>query len=205
MHGDNIKEIKEKAEKVYKLLDFIFYGTIIFFVILLVFNIVVGFMPVENFEAIKGVRQWSLTVHVTTNHSLSISVPFTILQPVSGDMINAKSAYLTFSFSYIMTLFPALMFGIRQLRDILFSTVNDETPFTLENIGAFKHIAYVVIAYSLVVKPLRSILGCIFVTKIFSLTVDIPIEGILVGILVLILSEIFKYGVYLQYEYDTTL
>lgn len=38
MHGDNIKEIKEKAEKVYKLLDFIFYGTIIFFVILSFYN-----------------------------------------------------------------------------------------------------------------------------------------------------------------------
>jgi len=76
----------------------------------------------------------------------------------------------------------------------------------MKNVKRLKKLAYTIIIYSVVVDLLSSLLCSIFVTKIYNLDLsNIHLSGVLIGWLIIIISDIFKYGVFLQKEFDTTL
>ncbi|MFJ8527473.1 DUF2975 domain-containing protein [Bacillus sp. NPDC094106] len=101
-----------------------------------------------------------------------------------------------------------LLFLIIQLKGII-RFVRNKEPFSKKCINYIQYLAYGVISYSLIDGVLGGILDFLFV-RTFQLTQNqVSFEfnfGLLItGLLILLLSNIFKYGAYLQEEYDSTI
>lgn len=116
---------------------------------------------------------------------------------------------------FIQTLLPfaivvlaMLAFGILQMIGILRSVLK-ENPFDQKNPGRLDIIASLMIAAAFVVsfgrvlaaRTLITIIGLEGVSTNFSVDVTLLLSGLLIKLL----SEIFKYGSFLKNEYDATL
>lgn len=95
-----------------------------------------------------------------------------------------------------------------QLKRILQFTKNKQ-PFSKSCIKHIRYLAYGVIIYSFVFGVLGNIWALLLVRTLqLSKTVislNFNFEMMMMGFLLLFLSYIFKYGAYLQEEYDSTL
>ncbi|MDL4842089.1 DUF2975 domain-containing protein [Aquibacillus rhizosphaerae] len=214
MNTTNIANSKKLSLKIITVLNVIIWFNILYFIASIVLLVWASFLPEQAFFAEKGVGHWSLGVNtkgnVSTNGNISFSslVPFAILQPSFPSMfeLEAKAAYITYFSTHTLTSMPAFLYGAIQIKKILTSITDDDTPFSHKNVQRFKHLAYVVIGYALFSKVIISIAIGIFVTNIFSITLTtISLSGIVGGFLLLIVAQIFQYGAYLQNEHDTTL
>jgi hypothetical protein len=84
--------------------------------------------------------------------------------------------------------------------------LSGSSPFILANAARLRRLGIAVILYSLLAKLVLNILICLVVTHIFSINLGgISLIGIIIGILVLFVSEIFRYGALLQEEHDLTI
>lgn len=90
---------------------------------------------------------------------------------------------------------------------LILKTVEDDHPFEKNNSKRLLIVAIVFIAGSIILKIAEGItaLAIIDMLKIKNVSVVFSINGtmILTGFLVLILAGVFRYGSYLQNEYDT--
>ena len=205
MSQDNIRIIKTRASTI--------QGVISFFSIILIILVVANFIALvlvfvaspERFNAVKESLAWNVAYKLTNGFSFFLKIPFTKIQPIDISLFNAKYAAIATLFS-TFTSISLISYGIKQVSNILNSTVNDITPFIMDNVKSLKKLAYTIIIYSVAVDFISGILFSIFVTKIFILNIsNIHLSGVLPGILIFVIAEIFKYGVFLQKEFDTTL
>lgn len=205
MSQDNIRIIKKRASNIQGVIEFIFLiGVILSFALLIAF-VVLFFASPEKFNAVKESMDWNVTYKLTNSSSFFIKIPFTKIQPIDSSMFNAKYAAITSLFSLLIDT-SLILYGIKQVSNILKSTANDITPFIMDNVRSLKNLAYLIIIYSAAVDLLSRLLCSIFVTKIYTLNLsNIHISGVLIGGLILVMADIFKYGVFLQKEFDTTL
>lgn len=202
---DNIRSIKKRANNIQGVIDFFSIILIILVVAIFIALVFVFVASPERFNAVKGSSDWNVTYKLTNDSSFFINIPFKIIQPTGSSMFSAKYAALTGLFTIFINL-SFVLYGINQVANILKSTANDITPFIMKNVKRLKKLAYTIIIYSVVVDLLSSLLCSIFVTKIYNLDLsNIHLSGVLIGWLILIISDIFKYGVFLQKEFDTTL
>ncbi|MDR3602351.1 MAG: DUF2975 domain-containing protein [Desulfosporosinus sp.] len=204
MSQDNISIIKKRADKIQKVIALIFIlGVILFFAALIGF-VVLFFASSEKFNAVRGNLDWSINYELAKSSSFFITIPHKIL-PISTSRFSAKYAGLTSLFSLLINL-SFTLYGIKQVGNILKSMANDITPFIMDNVKRLNKLAYIIIIYSVAVDILSNLFVSIFVTKIFFLDLsNIHLSGVLVGGLILVIADIFKYGVFLQKEFDTTL
>jgi len=205
MSQDNIRIIKTRASTI--------QGVISFFSIILIILVVANFIALvlvfvaspERFNAVKGSLDWNVAYKLTNGSSFFLKIPFTKIQPIDSSLVNAKYAAIATLF-LTFTSISLISYGIKQVSNILNSTVNDITPFIMDNVKSLKKLAYTIIIYSIAVDFLSDILFSIFVTKIFLLDIsNIHLSGVLPGMLIFVIADIFKYGVFLQKEFDTTL
>ncbi len=124
-------------------------------------------------------------------------------------MVVAKHAFLTSMFLLLVKV-SLIIYGVKQAADFLNSIANDKAPYVIRNVKRIKKIAYVIIFYSVAVDILSCLLYLIFVTRIFTLDLsNVHLSGILSGVLsggfILVIADLFKYGVFLQEEFDTKL
>jgi hypothetical protein len=76
----------------------------------------------------------------------------------------------------------------------------------LKNAKSLKRLAYATIVYSAAGELLKAVLNAVFVTQVFSFDLtSIHLSGIVVGVLIFIVADVFQYGIFLQNEFDTTL
>lgn len=205
MSQENIKIIKKRASKIHMVIKVIFILGVILFVAVLTVSVVLFFASPERFNAVKGNLDWRITYKLAKGSSFFINIPFKIIQPLDSSMFSAKYAGLTGLFSLLISL-SFILYGINQVANILKSTAHDITPFIMDNVKSLKKLAYSIIIYAVAVDILSSLICSIFVTEIFSLDLsNIHLSGVLVGGLILFIADIFKYGVFLQKEFDTTL
>lgn len=201
---DNIRSIKKSANNIQGVIDFFSIILIILVVAIFIAIVFVFVASPERFNAVKGSLDWNVTYKLTNDSSFFINIPFKIIQPIDS-MFSAKYVALTGLFTIFINL-SFVLYGIKQVANILKSTANDITPFIMKNVKRLKKLAYTIIIYSVVVDLLSSLLCSIFVTKIYNLDLsNINLSGVLIGWFILIISDIFKYGVFLQKEFDTTL
>jgi len=159
----------------------------------------------ERFNAVKGSLDWNVAYKLTNGSSFFLKIPFTKIQPIDSSLFNAKYAAITTLFLTFISI-SLISYGIKQVSNILNSTANDITPFIMDNVKGLKKLAYTIIIYSVAVDLLSDILFSIFVTKIFVLDIsNIHLSGLVPGMLIFVIADIFKYGVFLQKEFDTTL
>ncbi|MGV2881436.1 DUF2975 domain-containing protein [Paenibacillus taichungensis] len=183
-----------------------YWGGIGLLIALVCFKLWIGLKPQELFSVEKGIAHWFFSVPLSDTLTNSVMVPFTYFQPINPDMFDAKTAYLVVSLTNTTLIFITYIYSIGQIRNIIGSILSGSSPFNQANATRLKKLGIVVILYSLLAKLVLNILICLFVTRIFSINLGgISVIGIIIGILVLFVSEIFKYGVLLQEEHDSTL
>jgi hypothetical protein len=183
-----------------------YWGGIGLLIALVCFKLWIGLKPQELFAAEKGIAHWFFSVPLSDTLTNSVMVPFTYFQPINPDMFDAKTAYLVVSLTNTTLIFITYIYSIGQIRNIIGSILSGSSPFNQANATRLKKLGIVVILYSLLAKLVLNILICLFVTRIFSINLGgISLIGIIIGILVLFVSEIFKYGALLQEEHDSTL
>ena len=205
MSQDNIRIIKKRASTIQKLIKVILIIGVIFSFAILISCVVLFFASSERFNAVKGNLDWSMNYKLTNGSSFFINIPFKIMQPLNASMFIAKNAAITSLFALLINT-SLMLYGLKQIANILNSTANDITPFIMDNVKSLKKLAYTIILYSAAVDLLSSLLFTLFVTNIVSLNLaTIHLSGVLVGGLILVIADIFKYGVFLQQEFDTTL
>jgi len=124
-----------------------------------------------------------------------------------------------------LTLFPALIsfavtiFIIVQLRGILKNVING-TPFSNNSINHISKLGYGIIVGGFLYNLIEFLTEYMWIrmfeieevlmqaTQIGEVKINLSpldISSIVIGVFILLLAAIFKYGNYLQEEYDTTL
>ncbi|WP_307398535.1 DUF2975 domain-containing protein [Paenibacillus anaericanus] len=204
MRNMNIKQAPN-FRKMYILLQILFFGGILLFMLIMGWDIWTSFKPQELFTAEKGIAHWSFSVALSDTASRSILIPFTLFQPINPESFNAKSAFLVTEFTQIILTFLTYIYCIMQIRNIIGSIMKGNSPFIQENVDRLKRLGVAVILYSLFAKLILNVLCWLLVNHIFAIDLSgISITGIIIGMLILVVSEVFKYGGYLQEEHDTT-
>ena len=204
---DNINIIKKKAGKIHKVLMFLFIIGIISVAADMIANVVMIFVSPEKFNAVQESFDW--TINYTRpfgNPPLyPIHIPFRIIPPSLE--FSAKYAAITYLFSQYLLIYSFVIYGNKQVLNIFKSAANDITPFIMDNVKSIKNIAYTIIIYSVLVDNLTRFLCTLFVTQTYvSFNFgNFNIQGILLGTLIFFIADIFKYGVFLQKEFDETL
>lgn len=161
-----------------------------------------------------------------------IFVPLHTLQNILQDILTTNGTYIRLSFYYSSynidanhiqytnktliisacliyeIILAVFLFMIIQLKGII-KFVRNKQPFSKTCIKYIQYLAYGIIIYSLIDGVLGSILDFLFV-RTFQLseqeiTFQFDFGLVIPGLLILLLSNIFKYGAYLQEEYDSTL
>ncbi|WP_229753493.1 DUF2975 domain-containing protein [Paenibacillus segetis] len=201
----NIKEIPN-FRNMYILLQILFFGGILLFMLIMGWDIWLSFKSQELFMAEKGIAHWSFSVTLSDTTSRSVLIPFKLFQPIDPDRFNAKSAFLVTEFTHIILTFLTYIYCIMQIRNIIGSIMKGNSPFIQENVDRLKRLGVAVILYSLLAKLILNVLCWLLVNHIFSIDLSgISITGIIIGMLIFVISEVFKYGGYLQEEHDTTI
>ncbi|MFP4015591.1 MAG: DUF2975 domain-containing protein [Halanaerobiales bacterium] len=128
----------------------------------------------------------------------------------------ADSGFLVNILLAAVLIFALLIYIIKQVKDILRHTIGKGTPFIKENVLRMKSIAYSIFIYAIasfiievyfistVDKGIFNTINSLEQIEI-SARISIPLWPIVVGVLILILSEIFQYGYELQQDNDAIL
>jgi len=203
----NINSIKEKAGKIHKVFMFLFIIGIIFVGINMIANVVMIFVSPEKFNAVQESFDWTINyIRPFGNPPLyPIHIPFRIIPPSLE--FSAKYAAITYLFSQYLLGYSCFIYGCKQVLNIFESAANDITPFIMDNVKSIKNIATTIIAFSVIVDNLTSILCTLFVTHTYVSFHfgNFNINGIILGTIIFFIADIFKYGVFLQKEFDETL
>lgn len=201
----DIGKIRRRANIIHKVIKLIFILGVLLIFAGLIASVFFFLASPENFNAVKGNMDWSINYTLANGSHFFIIIPYKIIQPLDSSRFSAKYALITYLISALLSLSLSL-YGIKQILNILKSTVKDITPFIMDNAKSLKKLAYTIVTYSVVADILANILCSAFVIKIFTFDLsNIHLSGVLVGGLIFIIADIFQYGVYLQNEYDTTL
>lgn len=205
MSQENIRIIKKRASSIRKVINVILLlGVILSFTALIV-SVFLFFASPDRFNAVKGNLDWTINYSLTNGSDFFITIPFKLVQPINSNMFSAKYAAIT-SFVIIFLRTSLILYGINQVANILKSTTNDITPFIMDNVQRLKKLAYSIITYSVAIDFISNLIYSVFVTKIFLINLsNIHLNGVLIGGLIFVMADIFKYGVFLQREFDTTL
>jgi hypothetical protein len=205
MNQKDVNRIKKRARIIHKVIKVIFILGVMLFFAGFIASVFFFFASPEKFNAVKGNLDWSINYTLANGSHFFIIIPYKIIQPLDSSMFSAKYAVITYFFSFLISIF-IILYGIKQVANILKSTAKDITPFIMDNAKSLNKLAYSIIIYSVASDILANLLCSVFVTKILSLDLtNIHLSGVLVGVLIYIIADIFKYGVFLQNEFDTTL
>ncbi|MFD0710446.1 DUF2975 domain-containing protein [Paenibacillus sp. GCM10027626] len=190
----------------YRLLQVLFWGGAIVFIAFFIRDLWISLKPESAFSAEKGIAHWAFTVHLSDTMKTSVLVPFTLFQPINPSMFSPKAAYVVSQLTVIITGFATYLYSIWQIRHIIGSIRNGETPFQSVNVLRLKRLGIVLILHAVFSKLILNILCWLLVNHIFSINLGgISLIGILTGMLVLVIAEVFRHGVLLQEEHDTTI
>ena len=100
--------------------------------------IVLLFASEERFNAVKGNLNWFVEYKINETKSLGVYIPYEIIQPLNENLLNSKSALITYLFSKSIIYIPLILYSVKQITDILSSIVNDKTPFIMDNTRDYK-------------------------------------------------------------------
>jgi len=197
---------RASIRQLYAILQILFWGGILIYAVLMAVDIWYIFKPANQFSAERGIAHWSFSVTLSPTLSRSVIVPFVQFQPINPETFSSKAAYLVTNITVITLGFATYLYSIRQISHIIKSLKQGISPFRYENVVYLKRLGIAIILYSLFSKLLLNVLYILIVDIPFAINLSgISLQGIFIGILVLIIAEVFKHGVYLQEEHDTTL
>lgn len=198
--------MKNRAKNTSVILNVVYWVLIVLLLAILCLLIWAGFLSADKFHAEKGWDNWVLNIALTDGSSFFIAIPFKLLQPNGQNVIQAKAAFISVLLFSVLPFILVMLYGIKQVNNILLSITYNHTPFIIKNARRIRNLAFLIMGYSLFGHLLVNIAMIFTVTHIFSINItNISLSGFIIGFLILIISQIFQYGTYLQEEYDTTL
>ncbi|MEK4768907.1 DUF2975 domain-containing protein [Bacillus sp. FSL L8-0099] len=190
----------EKTIKLFQGLFNIFYWTVIIGMFL-VLGMMIGGILVQPHTLLDILTAKGGTIYLSFNDS-SYKVDVNHIQDTQIRTLIINACIIG---EVILTI---LLFLTVQIKRILQFTRNKQ-PFSKSCIKHIQYLAYGVIIYSFIVGLLMNILGFLFVRTLHLsetvISLNFNFEMMIMGFLLLFLSHIFKYGAYLQKEYDSTL
>ena len=205
---------KKEFQAVIKGLHILF--TILFFMVclsILIFiglSIIVGFVPAETITNVIGKGQLSASVNLT---GLNIDLD----SSATNDFVYDKSTVL---WLFIIALLNMGMIGfIVFLVKNMLKAITKEEVFSVANSKRMEYIGYTVVVLSVTIHSLQAY-SVHAISKLFQLNVlieqttwiesvsyqlfDIHWSMLLCGLVIWTIGRIFKYGSFLQEEYDAT-
>lgn len=131
---------------------------------------------------------------------------FTLPSDISGQIADPLNGYLIYGIlESILTLFPVMII-LLFIKRILDRTLKGHSPFIHKTEKDLRIISWILIIMALFKNTLYySLIGRFLFDSVFFRFPDISTEILVMGILALILSEIFRYGINLQDEADMTI
>ncbi|MBE5107883.1 DUF2975 domain-containing protein [Bacillus thuringiensis] len=180
------------------------------------FNIFYWVIIIGMFLGLGGMIAVMFVSHHTLHDILTAKgTPFNVDFYFSSHKIDVNHIQITKIRTLIINaciiyevILTALLYIAIQLKRIL-QYARNKQPFSKSCIKHIRYLAYGVIIYSFLFGFLVNILGLLFARTLqFPETVislNFNFDMMLMGFLILLLSHIFKYGAYLQDEYDSTL
>jgi len=196
----NVKELNQiNIKNLQRIIVFFYYlflgASILSFVSFVVFV----FIP-------KGVLELNGTYLSNLNFNLESIIVYHV-RDINVDVISLKGILLSITFA-VSVILCLLVLILKQII-LIFKTLEIKNPFDEQNskrvfvigilliISAFVSNALIALTYYKVIHEL----------ELQNVSVSLGVNGglLIAGFLVMILSSIFKYGTYLQNEYDQTL
>jgi len=195
-NNDEMKRLKKCSHILRIMMDIIYRAMFIVACLSLIAAIAAIFMP-DSFFTMYSIGTGKLEFIIS-------SLKFDVTEAILG--ISMKDICITILF-IAFSIILLIVFGARKLARILRSVDND-TPFKKENADRIRAIGMILILSSFLVPAYDYIPAIMMMNllkiKDISLNYSVNISLALAGILMFILSGIFRYGSYLQDEYDGT-
>lgn len=193
-----MQKIKRYSHILRKVMSVFYWGAVVTAFGSLIAAVAIIFIPDSNF-AFKNNGTGSF------GFSLDGLIRYDLTEVVQG--ISMKNIYITILFMSVL-LMPLLIIVVKQLIHILKSVEND-IPFAKENAARISTVGVVLVLSSFLIPAFEFIVAraMIDLLKIqnISLNYSANFYLVLAGFLIFILSGIFRYGSYLQNEYDETI
>jgi hypothetical protein len=197
--GINPNKVKKSAKFLRIVMSVTFWATIVIGTVLTIAFFVIAFAPGD---IIKLPKSGSMTISLLYNDIISYKVDSSMY-----DAVKLKSILLT-SIPAILLGASMLAIIIRQVINILRSVEND-CPFEEKNSNRLSKIGTVMIVGSSVFNIAQYSIAKAVITnfQITNIEARYAFDGtmLITGFLILILAGVFKYGNFLQKEYDATL
>ncbi|PHB15357.1 DUF2975 domain-containing protein [Bacillus pseudomycoides] len=190
----------EKTIKLFQVLFNIFYWIVIIGMFLALGMIISGILvPPHTLLDILTAKGGTIYLH-SYHSSYEIDV-----NHIQNTKIRTLIIYACIIGEVILTI---LLFITVQIKKILQFTRNKQ-PFSKSCIKHIQYLAYGVIIYSFIIGLLGNIWDFSLVRTLqlseTVISLNFNFDMMIMGFLILFLSHIFKYGAYLQEEYDSTL
>lgn len=199
------KNMNQSLKVIHKIIVGLWGLFLTFFIAFTAIGLVVTFIPNEYFNV-----EMSKITHLK-NGSFSIEFMngfrYSLTDSAINKMVNVKSLLISAMITGVCYSF-VLQYIFKQLKTLLKSTI-ERCPFDEKNSQRIFKMACPMLGAGFIFPILRGFiyhnLINVFDLNHFSVAYSFDFYWILTGVLLLILSYIFKYGSFLQTEYDETL
>ncbi len=187
---------KKLVKILFRIMTFGFYFSIIVAAILVAATIVIQFIPLPE------VRESVLQSKFIFDNSFTYEV--TVLD--NANFLPVITRFLVFGIFSILSL-TALTFLLKEV----LGNVKNDSVFIEENSQYIKYLGYTIIAVSFIQGALRFWAAAALMNIInipgghFGANFSPSIDSIIIGLIIVVLSQIFAYGTHLQNEYDSTI
>lgn len=180
----------------------------IFLVATLVYSVILCFQPTEQFFGYPhGDQYWiePRAAQSKVGFYLTMQIPGSVLAIRENAIENCKAGYLVTAFAYQFPRLLLLFCYLYWARGIVNSICDGGTPFIEENVRRLRWIGVCWVSSWFVLTPFLSVMLALLVTGSFTLSGLPDVGNLLIGLLVLVLAQIFRYGCSLQQLSDETL
>lgn len=193
-----VVQTRKMARTVGKIVNFLFWLLVFASVVSACAIVYVALLPAERLEGAAGAG------------SLSFTEPklFTFRVPLESLTGAALRTIILVIASMLMISCTSWSLILKQLLGIL-KTVERNRPFTEENARRISVIGWILVVGSVVFSIVKTVASEVAIRAIdvvpgVTVTFQWDVSLALAGFCLLILAGVFRYGAYLQQEYDTT-
>lgn len=190
------EKFKRLATVLHKVMNVLFWVFIVAAVISALGSVVMAFMPADYFLS-GNTRPLLLSLDNVIKYRLTPPVNRVSLKPIFQTVIVLSTAAFT-----IMAILFKNLIGILK-------TVREDRPFARDNANRLTTMGVILLISSVVANVIRAamVLAIVNTLNIPNIEVNFSFDltMLLMGLLLLILAGVFRYGSYLQEEVDSTL
>ncbi len=176
-----------------------FIVSIIFIVVSLVMELLLAVAPIS-----------SLVVLADTGDSLSLTLDNVFMIKINPMNTTAEDLKPVFaSIFFMVAAIGAILAVIFKQLELILSTVKDDKPFASENSRRLTVIGITLMIGAFIIRAGEYMVASSIINtlKLNDMSANFSADAnmIVIGFVILILAGVFKYGCYLQGEYDSTI